>query len=411
MVDTMSGSDRATQASIPWVKLALTCWALILLIIGARVVWRPEARTTYPIFSASARLWWQGEELYFPYRPENVQGGYRYAPAFAILMTPFGLLPDGPGGALWRCFNAAVLLGALAWLSRAVLPRTVTRDQLALLALLVIPMALPSVNNGQVNVLVAGLLLATVAAVAEARWNLASALIGLAFVCKIYPLALGLVLMVLYPRQLAGRVLLVIAAALALPFVCQRPEYVLDQYGKWFRLLAADDRSKFNPDGAYRDLWLLIKIYAVPLSYEMYHVVQVVSGALVAGVCWYRQWRGWPARSLLTGTLALTTGWMLLLGPSPESCTFVLLAPSLAWAGLTALAPPRFSVGGLPLGISITLYLLAFTGSWLPQATLIHSKGLHPWATLFWIIYLLQEKRPRLAADAGPDTIPLRRAA
>src|SRR5581483_10338337 len=133
--------------------------------------------------------------------------------------TPFALLPDGPGGALWRCANVVALLAALGWWGRAVLPRAVSRNELALLSLLVLPMALPSMNNGQVNLLVTGLLLATVAAVAEKRWNLASACIGLAFVCKLYPLALGLVLVVLYPRQLAGRLVLVLAALFAVPFL------------------------------------------------------------------------------------------------------------------------------------------------------------------------------------------------
>jgi hypothetical protein len=393
MVDTMSGWITWMRARTTAEQAALCVWGVILLVVSVRVLVSPASRTTYPIFSSSARLWWQGEELYFPYRPETVQSGYRYSPAFAILMIPFGLLPDGPGGALWRCGSVLALLAALGWWARAVLPRAVSRDQLALLALLIMPMALPSVNNGQANVLVTGLMLASIAAVAERRWNLASLLLGVAFACKIYPLALGLVLAVLYPRRLAARLLLVIAAVFALPWLCQAPAYVLDQYSKWLRLLTADDRSKFNPDGAYRDLWLLIKVFAVPITYNAYHLLQVAGGAVVAGVCWYRQRRGWPEEALLTSALALTTGWMLLLGPAPESCTFILLAPSLAWAGLAWLTPPQPRLGLLLILASSTLYLLAFTASWLPVATAIHSKGLHPWATLLWMIYLLQEKR------------------
>jgi alpha-1,2-mannosyltransferase len=391
-MDTMSAISSWMRSRTRWERVALSLWLILLGAIGTRVLLRPEARTTYPIFSSSTRLWWQSLELYHPHRPDWVQTGYRYSPIFAILMTPFAVLPDGPGGVIWRCFNAAIFLGALGWWSRAVLPRAVTRDHLALLAILVIPLTLPSANNGQVNVLVSGLLLATVTAVAQKRWNLASLCMGLAFVCKIYPLALGLILVLLYPRQLAARLALVIAASFGLPFLCQRPEYVLDQYGKWFHMLGADDRSQFSLEGSYRDLWLLIRQLELPLSYTSYRVLQVLSGVAVAALCWVRQRRGWSERSLLTSTLALATAWMLLLGPAPESCTFVLMAPSLAWALLSGFTPPRLTFGLVLIVVSSVLYLLAFSASWLPQVAEIHSKGLHPWATILWVVYLLLEK-------------------
>ncbi len=397
------------QLSTRWQVAALAAWLAILAAVSGRVLVQPATRTTYPIFSSSARLWWQGLDLYFPYRPESVQTGYRYCPAFAVLMTPLALLPDGPGGALWRCLGAAVLLGTLAWWVRAVLPRPVSREQVGLLALAIMPMALPSVNNGQANVLVAGLLLATTAAVAEARWNLASLCLGLAFVCKIYPLALGMVLVLLYPRPLAWRLALTVAAALVLPFLCQRPEYVCDQYGKWFELLQHDDRSNFGLDGAYRDLWLLLRQFEVPISYSWYRVLQAAGGAGVAALCWWRQRQGWAKRPLLTSTLALTTAWMLLLGPAPESCTYILLAPSLAWGALAALTPPRLTLGLVLILASVAIFLVAFSAGWFPQATEIHGKGLHAWATLLWTINLLQERRPCPASV--PAANPRARAA
>src|SRR4051812_33437220 len=103
------------RGAVRWDKLALAFWLLILAGIGIRVGLHPASRSTYPIYSASVRLWWDGGELYFPHRPESVQGGFRYAPTFAILAAPFGLLSDDYGGILWRYANAAALLTALAW--------------------------------------------------------------------------------------------------------------------------------------------------------------------------------------------------------------------------------------------------------------------------------------------------------
>jgi alpha-1,2-mannosyltransferase len=407
----MSGTEAVRSESKRWLRIALVAWLAILTIVSVRVLLRPAGRTTYPIFSSSAQLWWRGGELYFPHRPESVQTGFRYCPAFAIMTTPFALFPDAVGGVLWRWAGAGVFLAALVWWARACLPLALTGERTAILALLVVPLALPSVNNGQVNVLVTGLLLASVAAVAEKRWNLASAVLALAFVCKLYPIVLGLVLVLLYPRQLAGRLLFALGLALGLPLLLQRPDYVVDQYGKWIELLGRDDRSQFGLDGAYRDLWLLFRQLGVPLEYRWYRLLQAAAGAGVAALCLYRQQRGWPERALLTSTLALTTGWMLLLGPAPESCTFILLAPSLAWAGLAALTPPRLSCGLLLILASAAVYLLAMIGGWLPHSTEIHSKGLHPCATLLWVVYLLQERCPATAAEEGLQPRPLPHAA
>ena len=78
---------------------------MLMLFVSVRVYWTPEKKTVYPIYSASARLWWSGGEMYAPARPLTVQGGYRYSPLFAILTVPFALFTDDVGGVLWRTAN------------------------------------------------------------------------------------------------------------------------------------------------------------------------------------------------------------------------------------------------------------------------------------------------------------------
>ena len=46
-------------------------------------------------------------------------------------------------------------------------------------------------------------------------------------------------------------------------------------------------------------------------------------------------------RELLTAVVALAACWMMLLGPATESCTYILLAPTLAWAVLESWLVPR----------------------------------------------------------------------
>jgi hypothetical protein len=374
-------------------RIAIIAWSVVFLVVGTRVFMVPEAKTVYPIFSASARFWWTGTDLYEPGRPTDVQSGYRYGPTCAIAFTPFAIFPDSVGGVLWRLFNVAALLGALSWLARAVLPAKLTTRLYAGLVLLVLPMAVQSINNGQANLVVIACMIGGIAAVAQERWNLATALLTAAFVIKLYPLALGMILIVLYPRRLAWRIPLAALLSFLVPFLFQHPDYVIEQYQKWIFLLQFDNRGQL--DHMYRDLWLLIFLYALPISRKMYVLIQIAGGALVAFLCWRRQRACWPTKALLTSALALTTAWMMLLGPATESSSFILLAPSFAWSVLEAIQEPT---GGrrrlLLLWGSCFCFVLAIVLGGFLATVRVHHLGVHVWGSLLYFAYLLTEPRP-----------------
>jgi alpha-1,2-mannosyltransferase len=384
---------------------AITIWCAVLLVVSVRVFLGPTKRTVYPIFSGSAQLWWNGEDLYEPDRPKSVQEGYRYSPTFAILMTPLAVLPDSIGGVLWRLASTAALIAALAWLANSVLPTPLSRSQFDGLTLLCLPLAVQSINNGQANVIVIAAMLATVAAVKEERWNLACALLMVAFVCKVYPLALGMLLIALYPRQLWWRMSLAVAVSLLLPFLFQHPAYVIDQNEKWIQLLSADDRSESVPQNKYRDLWLLIETCGIPLSRRGYQLLQVLAGAGIAVLNWYRQRQGWPTKDLLTSTLALAVAWMVVFGPGVESSTFMLVAPSLAWSVMAAGLDREWAWRKLLLFGSVLVFVTAVLVGSIANTADLHLIDLHPLAGLFYFVYLLTE-RPSLALRAHVPANP-----
>ena len=374
-----------------WEKAAVVIWSAILLFVCVRVFISPESKTVYPIFSASGRFWWTSADLYVPRRPTDELCSYRYSPTFAILVTPFAWLPDDLGGVAWRLFNMGAFFGSLALLLRTVLQPKQTPNLLAWLLLLTIPLALQSVNNGQANLVVSACMMGTVAAVKEKRWNLTSVLMALAFICKLYPIALGMLLILLYPRQLLCRMPITAMASLGLPFLCQNPSYVFHQYEHWLVLLRADDRADIAFEQMYRDLWLLIRLYGLPISRNIYLLAQVSAGAGIALMCWYRQRAGWSEQTLLTSTLALATAWMMLLGPATESSSFVLLAPSLAWSIVEALQASDGRARTGMLWASCVLFAVAVLLGGFSSTVKIHALGVHSWASLLYFGYLLTE--------------------
>src|SRR4051812_26614872 len=140
----------------PWARWAVGAWLAVLLVVCGQALLRPRFRSLYPTYAAAGRDWLAGRTLYRDHW-EPYEDQFRYSPLVAALLVPFHLLPEGPGAALWRLVNAGALLGGLGWWLRAAAPRAVSARARALLFLLVLPLALASLQNGQANPLMTGL--------------------------------------------------------------------------------------------------------------------------------------------------------------------------------------------------------------------------------------------------------------
>jgi len=121
-------------------------------------------------------------------------------------------------------------------------------------------------------------------------------------------------------------------------------------------------------------------------------------------VCWRRQRAGWPTPALLSATLALTTAWMMLLGPATESSSFILLAPSFGWSVLEALREPPLGSRRLLLWGSCACFVIAVVLGGFLATVKVHSLGVHVWGSLFYLAYLLTQPHPTVNVGlAQPD--------
>lgn len=403
----MRSGSRAPRSYLgPWRRLAIVIWAVILLVICIRGLLNARANSVYPIFAGAARNFWAGTDLY-----HGPDGPYRYSPLVAALLLPFSLWPDSVGGVLWRLVNAAVYLGALAWWCRVVLPCPLTASQRALLYLLIVPLSVGSLNNAQSNPLVLGLLLAGGAAVARQRWNLASGCVALACLFKVYPIAIGLLLAAVYPRRFAGRFVTALAIGLALPSLVKPPAYVLEQYAGWWHHLQTDDRQQLPIELWYRDVRLLCRSCHVPLSPMAYRVIQLLGAVGIAAGCLGGRLAQWEQRRLLTMLFSLGCCWMTVFGSATESCTYILLAPTLAWTLLDAwLCSSRiWSRSGLAL--SFGLFTVTQAAVWFPSGgRLVHTLGLQPLAALLLLVCLVGMEVQEPFCKAGVGSKDLRPA-
>ena len=399
------------MTGLDWGQLALLVWTVVMLFVCIRTAIQPRTRSLFYTYASAGADWRDGKNLYYHDEWPAYLDQFRYSPLVAVSFAPLSLLNERAGNGLWRLFNAGVFVGGLWWWLRTVLPGTFTNSLKALIALLVVPLALGSLNNGQTNPLVIGFLLAATAALHEERWSLGALFVTLACALKLYPIAVGLLLVLVYPRQLSWRLALMLLAAGLLPFCFQRPAYVLDQYQQWGHLLGTDDRKYFPLNIAYRDLWLLFRLWHIPVTPLAYLGIQLATAALCAVLCFAAKW----LRSSKTrqGTAALMLGccWMTLCGPATESSSFVQIAPALAWA-LVAARLERWPVivRWLPLA-SAALFLTGVLAGLTPWTGDIHGLGFQPLGTLLlFVAYLAVLMRALLAArnTTATDELPVR---
>jgi hypothetical protein len=387
------------DASAKRLRLAWAVWlAVIALVVGRGLIWPHKNNCFREHYRPAGLNWFEGNDLY-----QQQAGTCRYSPFVHAALVPFSLLPERIGAAIWRLVEAAALLSALAWWLRAVCPPTLTDTQRAWLLLLALPLAVGSLNNGQSNVLMTAGILAGTAALAERRWTFAA--VALAFAClfKIYPVALALLMIVIYPRQLGLRFALAMAAGTLLPFVLQDPGYVARQYERWLMNLNADDRTAWALSESYRDGWLLVRLFGLPISLEGYRIIQVGMGALLALICWTM--RNGDEREMLNRVLGLGCCWMTVFGPATESPTYILLAATLGWLLVLSWSGelPRWT--RLPLITSAILFFTTGIVVTTPHGRVLLALGTQPIAALLMLGTLLGVIATGSSRRAAPSVL------
>ncbi len=346
-------------------RLALAVWLVVGIAVSVRTLISPIKHSVFPIFAASAAHWWADLPLYDRYPNLDI---FRYPPAFAVAITPFGALGAMTGGILWSWTSIAVLLAGLWCYARDVAPGRWTRPRQAAFLALAAVGALRGLWNSQSNALIVGLLLLAGSALARAvhadseaedrrgwRWWRAALLLAAPVCLKLTPLAPALLLCVLWPRRLAGRFAVAVAAGFLVPFLTRGPGTVLGHYNEWLEHIQQSNGERW---GGFRDgwtLWLAVRHLAGGLqgtfeicrSFEgsAYRLVQGLSALAVLAWCLWQQRRGrrlgLGAGWLVHVTLAAGLAWLMLFGPAVEHATYVFLAPPLVWAVVQREVWPR----------------------------------------------------------------------
>ena len=302
---------------------ALLAWLLSVAIVCLRIYRDPGSHSVFTGYREAGVAWIHQAQIY------GTAGTFLYSPLIAAFYSPFALISPNLSEVIWRLILGLALPLALWFNARKLFD--FSKKDFACLFLLILPLTLSSLNNGQANIIILVLFLVATGAASQARWFTCAFCASFAVYWKIYPIAFALLLIVIFPKKLTVRVLLVLVGLFVVSLFLQRPSYVLQEYNNWFVTLTSDRRRAHEYYGRWRDFYLLLRLTGIPISTMWWKIVEVIAGIIAAAICFLGTIRRWPLAALLFGAMALSIVWILLFGPATESATYVLIAVPSAY--------------------------------------------------------------------------------
>jgi Glycosyltransferase family 87 len=319
------------------IRVAICVWFVMLLGVSLRVLLsRPGSQSVLPIYLAAAQRWQHGEQLYPPITGYDL---YRNPPAVAAWLVPLSWCPPKVAGLLWRFLLTGLYAWGLHRVGRVVLKQA-KQSQVGWYWLLGGVLMLPSINNGQLNLLITAGVMLGAAAVLENRWWTAAAWLAFAGYLKVYPLAVGLLAVAAFPFKLSHRLFLMLVLVAGSAFVLQTPAFVWQSHTDYVDELRRDDRTvgEVLLDRAPRDWSILPRtLLHWPMPRSVTLTVALTTALLFAVLLWKHR----------SGIAALQLGliWMVLFGPATEHNTYSTLAPVCALQVLLLPGRSRWVVG------------------------------------------------------------------
>lgn len=304
----------------------------MLIISLVRLGLSPEKHSVYPNYTEAASRWVHGQDLY------AARGNYdfRYSPIVAIGYIPLLPLGNRFGGMVWCILSTGLLLASVLYWLKWGTPRLLSDQERGAVFLMMLPLAIGNIASNQTNALVLAMLLVAITAVQTGWFTTAALAIIGAFFFKIYPLSLGLILVLIYPRKISGRLLLLIVAGILLPYLFQRTAYVHATYRDWGRYLTIEDRSTEGLARRYRDFQFLLHDLSIAITQRTYRAIELTMAAAFGALCLIARLKRRSSANLNFFAFTLAICWMTVFGPATESMTYLLVAPIVCWLIIAA---------------------------------------------------------------------------
>ncbi len=327
---------------------ALNLWIILAFAVCLKLVIMGGDYSVYRMFAGGSRHWWADQSLYASYAVSENLDSFRYSPAFAVAFTPFYLLTNPYGPIAWSLVSIFALVWAMRVLVRDVLPGNWPPRREGWFLGLVMVGSIVGIWALQTNAIVTALLAVALSAIVRERWWTASLCLAVPVFIKIWPIALVMLLVVFWPRQLTWRFSVICLSLVAIPFFTRPPNVVLWQYHEWYVDLTGPLQGRWP---GYRDAWTIWEMLCSWFNCQAdwnnmtaRHVYMAIELATSVGVLAWCLWQRRRLRStghLLTLVFSMWVSWQLIFGPATEQLTYGIIAPAVSWAVMVSFVEKR----------------------------------------------------------------------
>ena len=333
----------------------------------------------FGIYRTAALHWWHSLPIY-----TGSGFGFVYFPHCAILMLVFAALPLLVG----YCLYHALSIGTLAYATFrfcGLLDCSIRSKGYFLASLFVAVLAQAPILNSQLHVLTTGVLLLAMVNLYEESYWFSAMLLVLAVMLKPTSLIVFLLTIPLF-KQLTPKVLLLLALALLLPFICQSPSYVWQQYLACvhsFHASMLSDATNINIWATFVHLFSLV--FHVQLTGTEAFALRFLMALLaLVACCLARLYL--PRKSAVFFIFALGMSYLMLFNSRTENNDYVMVAPALAYSLALAMQFKRWRVVVFHW---MVFALLAGNWSFSKLVTPHHTHWMCPFAVTLYAFYLL----------------------
>ena len=324
-----------------WRRWSVLLWGGVFCTLTV-ILWvtYPNSRDVTGVYREASQAWWAHQGLY--------KGpGFHYLPHFAILYSPFEMMPRFVEELLWRW--ACVGLMIFAWWKLASLADP-SRRGVIFFGSSVIAMAAcgDAFRSGQANTVLAAMGLLAASYLIEQRWWPAAILLIVGIAVKPLGLILAVLVLVGY-RPMVRPIALSFAIFAMFPFFFAPSDYVIEQLqAAWTHLLTCSVVT----DHRFADINGILRSLGWDLSGATNQLVRIGFGAATT-LLWMvisRQRGRLPREFML---LALAVSFLMLFNPMTEVNSYVIMAPVYAILGmyLIGLQDGRPYGGAILLGV------------------------------------------------------------
>lgn len=263
----------------------------------------------YIIFKSSFWHLLQWEDLYAAY-PQLHFDYFKYSPSFAVLFSPFAVLPDYLGLSLWNLFNLGLLFFALYQLPQ------LNSKWVAIILLLSVFELITTTQNEQSNSMMLALFLLTFSSLEKRHMFLAALCIAIAIFTKLYAVV-GLCLFLMYPDK--GKqfvyVLIALVFIFLIPLILVDWNQLMFQYQSWFSLLGREHDQIFGIS--------LMGVLHSWFGYSQHKAIPVLFGVGVFCLSFfqYKKWRSYQFRLLILCSVLI---WVVIFNHRAESASYII---------------------------------------------------------------------------------------